>query len=159
MLPPSQGRAGWNQDGQDGTHGTLLRISAGGLQKRKELLRIWNLKGLYGTHEAKAPAAQDEFDCSAASAFVKAAAAIPLAGLRVVRAKRQVMIKTSELLQQGEGVQLWRSTSSETPFFIRTLRTRDTWEAATEAEAAEIYDLEVARSRDCPVVQKKLGSF
>jgi aspartate carbamoyltransferase catalytic subunit len=69
------------------------------------------------------------------------------------------MIKTSEFLEQDEGVQLWRTTSTTTPFFIRSLRTRETWETSTEVKAAEIYALEVARSRACPVVQKKLGAF
>jgi hypothetical protein len=63
------------------------------------------------------------------------------------------MIKTSEFLE------LWRTTSTTTPFFIRSLRTRETWETSTEVKAAEIYALEVARSRACPVVQKKLGAF
>ena len=48
-------RASWMEPGGAGWDPwDPLRISAGGLQKRKELLRIWNLKGPYRTHEAKA---------------------------------------------------------------------------------------------------------
>ena len=63
------------------------------------------------------------------------------------------------LVKQEEGVQLWRTSSTKTPYFIRSLRTRETWDCSTEAKASEVYDLEVVKSRDCAIVQKKLGSF
>ncbi|WP_242130460.1 hypothetical protein [Sphingobium sp. Sx8-8] len=63
-------------------------------------------------------------------------------------------------MKQEEGVRLFeRSSFAEEVFLIRSLRTRETWEVTTEAEATQIYDSEVAKSRDCSIVQKKLGGF
>jgi hypothetical protein len=64
-----------------------------------------------------------------------------------------------KLIKQEEGVQLWRTSSADRPYFIRSLRTRETQEFQTETEAAEAYRIEVEYSRDCAIVQKKLGAF
>ena len=64
-----------------------------------------------------------------------------------------------KLLKQEEGVQLWRTSSADLPYFIRSLRTRETQAFQTETEAAESYSIEVEQSRNCTIVQKKLGAF
>lgn len=69
---------------------------------------------------------------------------------------RQVM---DALMKQEEGLLLWRTSSAERPYLIRSLRTRETWDFETEVEAADAYSVEVEHSRDCSVVQKKLGTF
>jgi hypothetical protein len=70
------------------------------------------------------------------------------------------VVDIKRLLKQEEGVQLFqRSSFAEEVFLIRSLRTRETWEVATEAEATQIYDKEVVKSRNCSTVQKKLGGF
>jgi hypothetical protein len=65
--------------------------------------------------------------------------------------------RLDSLLSQDEGVQLWELVHSG--YFIRSLRTRQTWQPQTSAEATAIYEEEVERSRECEFVQKKLGGF
>ncbi|EPR11242.1 hypothetical protein M527_03965 [Sphingobium indicum IP26] len=70
-----------------------------------------------------------------------------------------VVSVTERLVAQEEGVQLWHRSHTEKPYFIRSLRIRETWQVPTYMEAIKIYEIEVAQSRGCAIVQKKLGSF
>lgn len=70
------------------------------------------------------------------------------------------MDERDSLLKQEEGVQLWQTVSpAGEAFLIRSLRTRDTWTPSSIDEATDIFEDEVAKSRDSAHVQKKLGSF